>query len=216
MRVAFFDMDKTLIRANSGTLWVRHELRAGRIGWRDAARAAVFLTRYALGFGELDGALRAAIATLEGQDEATLRARTHAFYDDEVRGLIRSGAREAVERHRAAGDRLALLTSSSPYLSERICQDLDIADFLCNRFETADGRFTGRAIEPLCFGEGKRALAARYAAERGIALADCAFYTDSMSDVSVLEVVGRPVVIDPDPKLRRLARRRGWPIEDWG
>ena len=58
-------------------------------------------------------------------------------------------------------------------------------------------------------------LAERYAASCGVRLADCAFYSDSHSDLPMLAAVGRPVVVDPDPRLRRHARRAGWPIEDW-
>jgi phosphoserine phosphatase len=98
-----------------------------------------------------------------------------------------------------------------------VCHDLGLDACVCNRFEVdAQGRYTGRAHEPLCFGPGKVVLAERYAAGCGVPLAACTFYSDSHSDLPMLEAVGSPVVVDPDPRLRRLARQRGWPIEDWG
>jgi phosphoserine phosphatase len=67
----------------------------------------------------------------------------------------------------------------------------------------------------LCFGKGKVEHARVVADKLGISLADCSFYTDSASDLPMLEAVGRPVVVDPDPRLRRIAARRGWPIQSW-
>jgi phosphoserine phosphatase len=87
---------------------------------------------------------------------------------------------------------------------------------LCNRFEV-DGRglHTGRPLGALCYGHGKVAHAEAYARERGVALESCAFYTDSYTDLPVLERVGRPVAVHPDPRLARVAKRRGWRVEDW-
>ncbi len=216
MGLAFFDLDRTLLSENSGKLWVRSELRLGHLGRLQALRAAGWIATYHLGFADLDRAIRAAIETLEGTAETEIRRRTLAFYEAEVRDLVRPGAHEALKHHREAGDELVLLTTSSNYLSEPVCADLGIDRWLCNRFETHDGVFTGRPLEPLCYGAGKRVLAEAYAEEREIDLADCAFYTDSFSDLPVLEVVGRPVCVNPDPRLVRMAKRRGWEVVDWG
>lgn len=217
MGIAFFDLDRTLLCRNSGVLWLRAELRAGHIGLGQAARAALWLSRYHLGATGLDAALGEAIATLAGQDEATLRERTARFYTREVQGLYRPGGREAVARHRAAGHRLVLLTSSSNYLSEPVLGELGLHEALCCRFEVDPaGRFTGRPAGVLAFGEGKLTLARDCAARQGVSLAECSFYTDSLSDLPVLEAVGHPVAVHPDPRLRRLAQQRGWAVEDWG
>jgi phosphoserine phosphatase len=71
-------------------------------------------------------------------------------------------------------------------------------------------------VGSLCFGAGKLGYAEAYARERGVSLSDCWFYTDSYSDLPVLERMGHPVMVNPDPRLRREAERRGWPVEWWG
>jgi HAD superfamily hydrolase (TIGR01490 family) len=163
------------------------------------------------------GAVLDAIRTLEGQPEADLRERTGAFYDAEVRGLYRPGALAALNEHRAQGHTLALLTTSSLYMAERVGEALGFHSLLCSRFEVdAEGRFTGRPDGALCFGEGKLHHAQALAESLRVQLRDCAFYTDSVTDAPVLEVVGRPVAVNPDPRLRRLAARKGWTIVDWG
>lgn len=217
MAIAFFDLDLTLLRANSGALWIRKELREGAITRWQAARASLWIVRYHLGFGRMEDALLVAIASLAGKDEALMRQRTWEFWDEEVQGLLRPRGAEAIAAHRAAGDRVVLLTSSSNFLSEKASEALGLDDVLCNRFEVdADGRFTGRPLGPLCYGDGKLTHARAYAEARGVDLRDCAFYTDSAADLPVLQAVGRPVGINPDPRLRREIRRRGWEIQDWG
>lgn len=215
--IAFFDLDLTVLGRNSGSMWVKYELRDGHISRWQALKAAVWLTRYHLGFARLEDALLESIASLTGKAEAEVLARTMDFYEREVRQLVRPGARAAIERHRAAGDKLWLLTSSSNYLSEAVARQLNLDGSLCNRFEVdSSGRYTGKPQGALCYGPGKVDVARRFAQEQGVALADCAFYSDSTSDLPMFEAVGRPVAVNPDPRLRRIALKRGWPVEDWG
>lgn len=217
MSIAFFDLDRTVLSINSGSAWVRFERREGRLGLGDLARATGWLLRYHLGSAKLDGVLRLAISRLEGDAEADLTARTERFWRDHVQQTVRPDARAALERHRALGHRLALLTTASIYLARPVGEALGLNALLCNRFQVDEaGRFTGAPVEPLCFAEGKVTYARREAEAHGVDLADCWFYTDSASDLAMLEAVGHPVVVCPDPKLKRLARQRGWPVEQWG
>ena len=217
MVIAFFDLDLTVLGRNTGAMWVKYELRAGHVTYWQALKASVWLARYHLGFARLEDAILESIASLTGKLESDVRARTLAFYESEVRGLVRPGALAAIEKHRAAGDKLWLLTSSSNYLSEAVVTELRLDGSLCNRFEVdSSGRYTGKPLGALCYGPGKVDVARQFAREQGVALADCTFYSDSASDLPMFEVVGHPVAINPDPRLRRVATRRGWPVEDWG
>lgn len=216
MSIAFFDFDETLIVGNSGNLWIRRELRSGNINRLQALRAAAWMVRYRLGFASMEDALRTAIRSLEGMPEQALRQRTRAFYQEEVRQLYRSGARAAVDHHRALGETCVLLTASSLYLSELVSAELQLDDVLCTRFRVRDGVHTGELEGELCFGAGKLRYAHEYAQTRGVALSACTFYTDSYSDLPVLEQVGRPLLVNPDRRLRREARSRGWRVVEWG
>jgi HAD superfamily hydrolase (TIGR01490 family) len=214
--IAFFDVDKTLLAVNSATLWVRRELRNGNITRLQALRASFWVGLYGLGLIHADDVIRAAVQTLKGKRERDVLDRTLEFWDDEVKHTIRPGAREAVRRHKERGELTFLLTSSSNYLSAPIADLLQVDGFLANRFVVEDGVFTGEAHEPVCYGKGKVAHAAGVAQKLNCTLEESTFYTDSLSDLPMLEAVGHPVVVDPDVRLRRLARRRGWPVEDWG
>lgn len=217
MRIAFFDLDKTLITVNSASLWIRQELREGYMSKLDALRATGWLIQYQLGFVNLDEAVKAIVESMRGTREAELAARVERFHREQIRGLYRPRAKAVVEQHRASGDRLALLTSGSNYLADLVAEELRLEDVLCTRFEVdASGQYTGRPLGEVCFGAGKLRAAQKRAVELGTDLRDCAFYTDSMADLPLLEVVGKPVAVNPDPRLRWVARRRGWPVHDWG
>lgn len=217
MGIAFFDLDRTLISRNSGALWLKKEIRERRLGPADALRGLFGLLRYSLGYVELESLMLLAISRLAGGSEEEMRRRVNEFYEQEVRTLYRPGAHSALRAHRERGDRLVLLTTASVYLSELVAEALGLDGILCNRFEVdARGIFSGHPAGPVCYGPGKLVYARRYAEQHGVSLDRCTFYTDSLADLPVLEVVGRPVAVNPDPRLKRIAVARGWPIEDWG
>jgi HAD superfamily hydrolase (TIGR01490 family) len=214
--IAFFDLDKTLISINSARAWISRERAGGRVGRYDALRSVWWFGMYHLGRADMDEVVRSAVRTLAGQSVAGFTERTGQFWEEEVLGTVRPGAVPAVERHRRRGDRLVVLTASSRQLADLAAAHLGFDDVLANEFEESDGRFTGRAREPLCYGDGKVHHAQSYAARHGVALEDCTFYSDSFTDRLALEAVGTPVCVSPDPRLQRLAVARGWRIEDWG
>jgi HAD superfamily hydrolase (TIGR01490 family) len=215
VRVAFFDVDKTILCANSASLWLRREVALGHVSRWDALRGAFWLLLYALGLARLEQVLADAIRSLRDVDEEAIKERTRTFFHEEVRALIRPEAVAAIAEHRARGDAVYLLTTSAIYMSTLLAEELAIDGYVCNRLLVSNGRFTGEAEAPLCYGEGKVARAAALASTLGVSLADCIFYTDSYSDLPMLLAVGSPIVVTPDLRLRRYAKRRGWTALDW-
>lgn len=216
MALALFDLDRTLISVNSGRLWFDRERELGHLTRWQAVRAAAWIGFYHFGFTRLDDVLKEAIAALEGDEESAIRERSEAFYRSHVHTTYRPLARETVARHLAAGDTVALLTSSSNYLCAPVQLELNIPHALCNRFETDAGKFTGRPHGTICYGEGKLIHAREFAESQGQSLSDAVFYTDSIADLPAMLAVGRPVAVNPDPRLRRYAAKHGWEITDWG
>lgn len=214
--VAFFDLDRTLLSVNSARLWVRSEFRSGRLRRSDFLKAMGLGLKYHLG-GRIEGALREAIASMAGEQEEELVGRTRAFFEDHLADRVRPRGRDALRRHRELGHELILLTSATSYLADIVVEELGLGGRLSTVLEVdPSGVFTGRPVEPLCYGPGKLALGARYLQEQGGQLEDAYFYTDSMSDWEMLEAVGNPVAVNPDVRLRKAARKRGWEIVDWG
>jgi HAD superfamily hydrolase (TIGR01490 family) len=120
-----------------------------------------------------------------------------------------------VERHRSAGDFIAIVTGATRYVAEPLARELGIECVVCTELEVENGRFTGRPVDPLCYGDGKLALARRAGEKFGFGLSDATFYSDSITDLPLLAAVGVPVAVNPDARLLRAARRRSWKIERW-
>ena len=215
MAIAFFDVDKTILAVNSSSGWLKREVQSGHLGYWDALRASFSVVLYGLGFPGIEDTIVELTKKQRGIRESSVVERSERFWSEEVRFLIRAGARAVIEQHRASGDKIVLLTTAPSYLTACVAEELGATDYLCNRLEVEDGVFTGRMRQPLCFGTGKVAHATEYAKRAGESLADCTFYTDSYSDLPMLVAVGAPVAVHPDRRLRRIAEQRGWRIEEW-
>ena len=214
MSAAFFDLDRTLITVSSGHLWFRRERAQGRLSLSQAMEAGLWGLLYNAGLMQSHNGLERAVRGLSGQSEAEMIARSHTFYDEEIAHTVAPGAHEVLAAHRAQGDQLVLLTSSTHYVADCIRNDLNLDDALAMRLQASEGRFTGR-IEQLCFGAAKVDIARRWADERDIKLSDCSFYSDSYTDLPMLEQVGTPIAVHPDRRLLKVARKRGWAVMDW-
>jgi HAD superfamily hydrolase (TIGR01490 family) len=216
-RAAFFDLDRTLLDCNSGRLWLQKEWRDGRVSVGGALWATWWLGRYSLGVDRgLKRVFETAVQSLRGESEADFDRRVKAWFASEVRHRVRPGALSALERHRADDDRLVLATTSSTYAGRAACASFGLDHLVCTTFEVDDeGLFTGR-IRESALGAEKAKRAEEWADAHDVDLGKSTFYTDSRSDVALMEKVGRPVAVNPDRALTRLARERGWEIVDWG
>lgn len=213
--IAFFDLDRTLLDINSGHLWLLEEFRNGRIRFRQAASAVWWLSRYALGDYNLDAAVERAALLYAGFPADEMEQIVTRWFDKHVKHRLRPGAREAIQRHRGAGDLVVLATTSSQFAAACARTAFDLDDAVSTSVSIVDGRLDG-TIAASAFGRHKLARCEAFAHAKEVSLSDCTFYTDSASDLPLLERVGRPVVVHPDRRLRVIATTRGWPIQDWG
>ena len=211
---AFFDLDHTVLNESSSALWARYLHRQGRLGRRGLARLAWWTLQYRLAIIDMNAVVHRLVADMRGQSEPDMIAECDRWCEEMVVPHIAPLARARIEQHLAEGHVVALLTASTIYAGRPIARYLGLGDnAICTRLEVKDGVFTGRCVEPVCYGEGKLYWARLFAEEHGIDLASSYFYSDSYTDLAMLEAVGHPVAVNPDPRLRRHARSRGWPIE---
>ncbi len=184
------------------------------MGFGDLMRIYWGYLTYKLGVMNIARLAEVTSRWLVGRSEQAVLDHAAGWYRDEVRSHLRPDIVAKVEEHRAAGDILALLTSGTRYLTDFVRDDLEITHALQTQVEVVDGIFTGRGVEPFCYGRGKVFWAERFAQEQGVDLDASYFYTDSIVDLPMMERVGFPVAVYPDPRLRAEAKRRGWPIID--
>ena len=142
-----------------------------------------------------------------------LRERARAALSDFILPRVHHAAVRRIRAHRSRGDRVVLVTGALDFLVEPLAHLAD--ELVAARLVERRGAFTGELAEPPLSADGRASLAARMAAEHGVDLADCHAYGDSVSDLPLLELVGHPVVVNPDFRLAREARRRGWSTLDW-
>ena len=214
-KLVFFDLDETLLSYNSAFAWMMRELRGGHITPWQALVGCWWYLLYVLGLTRLDDVLRRGSMAARGRSASETRDRVHAFWRDDVSRHLRARCAEVIESHRRLGHDIALLTASSDDLSAHAAAHWGIEHVLCNRFEVDGDRFTGRLVEPLCFGAGKLHHARALADTLGYDLKDCVFYTDSYSDLPAMEAMGTAVAVHPDLRLAHAARKRGWEIAYW-
>jgi HAD superfamily hydrolase (TIGR01490 family) len=211
---AFFDLDNTIVPGPAIEYpYFRLLWRHGLVGPQDLVRSAAVLFRNIPPFSF--DPLRRFKAYLAEKPVAAVTAPVHGFFWECVCPRISEQARRAIEEHRAQGHRLVLLTGSPEFIVEPLAIYLKIDQVVAGQLERAGDTFTGRMIEPYPYRHGKRMAAERLAAEQGLDLGTSYMYGDSPGDLPILEAVGRPRVVNPIRGMRRIARRRGWPILRW-
>jgi HAD superfamily hydrolase (TIGR01490 family) len=214
--VALFDMDRTLVRRNTAQLYVRYQREIGEAGWRDSLRVAWWLAQYTLGVVDAEAIAVRAIRSIGGMEEIVLAHRCDDWFHRFVAPHVSDVGRRTVMRHLDAGDVCAIVTGASIYSAVPLARALRIPHVVATELECDPrGVFTGRHIPPLCYGVGKIERAQKLAKTHGFSLDDAVFYSDSISDLPLFERVRERVVVNPDPRLSRLAKKRGWKIERW-
>jgi HAD superfamily hydrolase (TIGR01490 family) len=154
----------------------------------------------------------AGFACYRGRTLDELRRLLSELHELHMRPHISPAMRARVAEHKRAGDRLVVITASVFFFAEPLVRELEIDELLGTQVGFVDGRCTGRVDGEILEGPLKLDAARRLADERGVALADCTFYSDHIADLPLLEAVGSPVVVGPHRPLEAIARARGWQV----
>ncbi len=212
--LALFDMDRTLLDTSSGLLYSRYLYRHGQMSRVQLLRALGWGLLTSLGLLDMQNLIPRLLAEAAGDGEADMQTLCDAWYVEDVAPHLTERGLERVRQHQAQGHVVGIVSASTQFVVRPLASHLGIpGQYVCTHLDSRDGTLTGEAIPPVCYGAGKVVWAERFAAEYGADLDGGYFYTDSISDLPLLERVAHPVAVNPDPRLRRLARRRGWPIE---
>ena len=211
---AFFDLDRTLIAGSSAFVFARAAYDAGQIRPQDFAGDALKALKFRF-FGSSDesstNVRERILAAAGGIKQADLLALNEMVLP-ELLGLIRPEARALLEQHTSAGRETWIVSASPIEIVEPLAIALGMTGGIGTVGEVDNGVYTGRLAGPFCYGEGKAEAISSLAAERNIDLATSWSYSDSMSDVPMMELVGNAVAVNPDAQLAALARSRGWPV----
>lgn len=212
---AFFDLDGTLIPGSATIPLARAAFRAGMVTppelVRDLRHGVSFLLQGAT--DERSEAVRDRIlAAVTGRTAQEMVALSEGFIPDLVASITPAMGRVLGEHATAGRDRIVLSASPTEIVSRLAdAAGLERGTGTASELD-ADGRYTGRLDGPFCYGPGKAEILRALAAREGYDLSASYAYSDSLSDLPMLEAVGHPVAVNPEPELRDLAEERGWPI----
>jgi len=204
-----------LIDGNSGVSFMRYSLKRGKTNRFKVFKSMIDYFRYRFDLLNMEKAYRDSLKPLIGVREEELVQFCREWFEEEVRWLIYPEARDFVRIHLNGGETVAIISNATTYAVEPLAEYLEIPHILATRLEVRGGFFTGKYVEPLCYRQGKVFWAEKLMQELETEFTGSTFYTDSITDLPLLEYVQNPRVVNPDPKLRALAKKRGWPIQDF-
>lgn len=210
--IAFVDFDGTLLIRESRTLTAVPAIRRGLVP--PLLGVQIFLSYIAYKFGLFPRERANAIAfrCYAGQPPERIQHAVEGMHTDILQHWLSDPVVTRIAEHQQAGDLVVVATASASYFAEPTARALGITHVLGTELEVDEGRCTGRVVDGVLEGERKLARAQAFAAEHGVSLASCAFYSDHINDLPLLAAVGRPVAVGPNKALRREARARGWEI----
>ena len=215
MEAAFFDLDKTIVARSSPLALGRSFFKEGLI-----SRSWLIKSLYAQLMFHLMGADESKMQKMqqesarltEGWEADKVRRVVAEVLEEVISPLIYAEALDVVHDHRAAGRLICIVSSSPEEIVEPLAAMIQVDRFIASKPRIMDGKYTGE-LDFYAYGPHKGEAIKALGEREGIDLAGSFAYSDSITDLPMLEVVGNPVVVNPDKELRKVAEERGWPIE---
>ena len=209
---AFFDLDRTLIKGFSAKEFFQSRLYSGKMSGKEIVAQFGGVMVYALGNRNFAGLAAISAQGINGVDEKTFIEVGEEVYLKHLASEIYPESRALVEAHIAMGHTVAIISAATPYQVGPVARDLGIEHVMCTQMEVIKGKFTGKIVEPACWGEGKAYAANELSKRHLLDMSKSHFYTDSAEDLPLLELVGHPHPINPDAELSKIAFENDWPI----
>jgi HAD superfamily hydrolase (TIGR01490 family) len=208
-----FDVDHTITRHSTASRFMMRAVARGLVPWRIAAALPWYGLTYRLGLLRFKDR-NEAFPSLRGSSRTDLEALAAETFEQRVRGDLNPQIEQLIRSRLAAGRRVVFATSSLDIIVAPLAAYLGVRDVIATMLEFENGVATGRVAGLPLFRDEKRRRVLAFIREASGNPRRCSFHSDSIYDLPLLEQVGEPVAVNPDFRLRRIARRRGWPIID--
>jgi putative phosphoserine phosphatase / 1-acylglycerol-3-phosphate O-acyltransferase len=210
---AVFDFDGTLIAGYSALDVAQARLMHGDVSARELLGMASLAARGALGLAGFKDLIAFTAENWRGRQEADLMKEGDRLFKRSIADRVFPEMKRRIEAHRAKGHTLIVASSATPFQVEPAARFLGIENVLCTRFETVDGRMTGKPLGAPLWGEGKAEAVKAFARKHRIDLRRSYAYADGDEEVPLMTTVGNPRPTNPFQGLERVARSHGWPIQ---
>ena len=213
MALVLYDLDNTLLDGDSERSWCEFLIDIGVLeGEYFRLENERLYKEYLAGTLDIYESIEFQAKPLIKYSPNELDRWQEEFMASRIEPMITAAALSLVERHRAAGDELAIVTASNSFVSRPIAERFGISNLLAVELERVENRYTGRVLGTPTFREGKVIRLLEWLQETEHTLEGSYFYSDSHNDLPLLQWVDNPVAVDPDPALRVFAEAVGWPI----
>jgi HAD superfamily hydrolase (TIGR01490 family) len=216
-KAAFFDIDGTLISTNVVHAYGYYAMNEGSVTGilqRSLKTVASIPVFSALNIVDRKIFNEFFYRSYEGLSEDRLLTLTEDMFEDVIKPAIFSRAQDLIDQARRAGCKVVLVTGALDFTMRPLARHLGADDLIANRMQFVGGKATGKVIPPIIEGANKANVIREYCETQGLSLMKSHAYSDSASDYAMLTVVGRPTAVNPDLRLRALARSYNWPILD--
>ena len=213
MPLALFDLDNTLIAGDSDHGWGEF-LVGKKIVDADYYKQMndQFYQDYQNGQLDMSAYLEFSLAPLGKLSYAELKQLHSQFMVEVIEPLWLTKAETLLQKHRDSGDTLMIITSTNRFVVEPICNKLNVEHLIATELEQQNDQYTGQVSGIPSYKEGKVTRLNQWLEQSDLTMAGSSFYSDSINDLPLLEIVDHPVAVDPCPQLREVALQRGWDI----
>lgn len=213
MPLAIFDLDETLIAADSDHEWGQFVIDKGLVdAEKHKKKNDDFYEQYKAGQLDIDEYLQFSCSILTRYSIEELHQFRSEFVTQRIRPIILDKALDLVNKHREQGDTLLVITSTIEFVTRPIVDEFGIDTLIAPDPEIVSNRYTGEIVGVPSFAAGKVTRLEQWLADRQDSLEGSSFYSDSHNDLPLLRLVDHPVAVDPDPILRKEAEENQWPI----
>lgn len=213
--IAFFDLDGTIISENSGRKLTIAAYRRGLMSVSDLIKGIFLSLMYKFNLSDTTKIIDKMVGWLNGTSERTLNDLSEDIFNNFLIKSIHSEVKSEISFHKKRGTRLVILSSALRPVCQRVASHLGMDDIICSDLEVINGYLTGKTAGHLCFGEEKKVRLIKYCEINNTKQSDAWYYGDSIADLPALLAAGNPVCVNPDKKLKKEARKRGWKILVW-
>ena len=213
--VAFFDLDLTLISGISGKILMQQAYKNKILSSGHILQGMIFSLLNKFNLMNPDRIMDKMVTNLKGIPETTIHELINKIFDIHFKDALREKAINEITHHINNQGKTVIISASLPYICEPLKEILQMDDVICSHLEVKDGILTGKPNGNFCYGEEKFLRAIQYCEKNNFSFSDAYFYSDSISDLPLLQVVGNPICVCPDDSLRQIANKSGWTIYEW-
>lgn len=213
--LAIFDLDETLIAADSASLWNHFIVAKGLAPISLLSEEQAMMAAYTKGTLDMDSYMAATLAPLKGKSQQHIKQLVDEFITEMITPAIYQQALERIEWHRKRGDHILIVSATGEHLVKPIAQSIGVDDVIAINLEVNGDIYTGKTTGILSFKEGKVARLKTWLQQQDRHYKGSYGYSDSANDLPLLTLVNKPFAVNPDPTLAMHAQMKEWTIMDW-